>query len=351
MKEQPKIEQTTGYTPEEKAEALKQPKFEIKEKRQEVSLNQQMESFFDRHNQEAKRDRENTEYFNAIEEEYRDGHLEIPLAQVQYESALLNKDAKVFSEENNQQKLLETRAKTKELNYLQNALSEKLEISKKPDLIDLTECLRQSQKQYGLDMRENPKDTLSHSQFVKYNRLVEDFDPENFNPKIWKEVLTEVDNAIIELEGSRDDILRDLASKKLDAYMVREGLKDILIQQAEFKGYKELLEKGIYGSGKSEEEKQKIDKLREEIKEKPEEKEDLKEAKKKLAGRITLINQKLRGDVRGYLNEFFKKEPSVEDYNSLTGELVKIHIDLMTGKVDSKKAEDSIKDLAKRFSE
>ena len=250
---------STGYTPEEKVEALKQTG--KKETRQEPIFDQQMESFFDRHNKESKGDRESLEYFNTIEKEYQDGHFEIPLTQVQFELASLNKDAETFSKENNQQKLLETQQKIKELSFLQNALSEKLGISKeKFNLTDLTERLRISRKQYAIDVRNNPEDSLLHSQFVKYNKLVESFTPENFNLNTWKEVLTEVDNDIIAIEGTRDDILRDLANKNLAPDIARERLKGTLAQEAEWHKYKELLEAEIYGPGpKTAQEKQKIE--------------------------------------------------------------------------------------------
>ena len=254
-----------GYTKEEKQEALNQANKENIRTR-EISIDQQMNDFFDRHSKESGGDKENAEYFNVVEEEYQDGHLEIPLAQIQFESSLYRKDAATFLREGNQQKLYDAKQKISELSFLEKGLSDKIGVSKeKFNLNDLKERLRGFQKQYEIDVRKNKEDTLSHSQFVKYNKLVESFDEENFDPEIWKEVLTEVDNQVLEIEGSRDDILQGLANKNLDSDvdMARERLKGIIPQGIEWQRYKDLLEEKLYGPGpKTFEEKQKIDNLR-----------------------------------------------------------------------------------------
>ncbi len=90
-----------GYTVEQKQEALKQAEKE----RQVISPDRTMDSLvFSKYKEdwkttEGKLDEDNKQYIETLENEYKNNHLEIPLAQIQFEMDLMEKDNEEFSRE------------------------------------------------------------------------------------------------------------------------------------------------------------------------------------------------------------------------------------------------------------
>ena len=269
-----------GYTAEQKQEALKQAEKE----RQILTLDQTMDSLvFSKYKKDwqvgGRLDEDNKRYIETLENEYKNNRLEIPLAQIQYEMDMLEKDNAELSMERDSsgylksrvtEKIIKNKKRIEELSLLEKTLLRKLGMSgEKFDSTDLGEYLQAEQRAYSQELRKKPGDRFIQEKFATYNKLSEAFNTGNFQPEIWKDILREVEFNLHIQKIKRDNILYELANNETTAEKNRDSIKEILTEQERFSKFKELLEKDLYGSsGKTEEEKQKIEEIREQVKEK-----------------------------------------------------------------------------------
>ncbi len=269
-----------GYTVEQKQEALKQAEKE----RQILTLGQTMDSLvFSKYKKdwqiEGRLDEDNKRYIETLENEYKNNRPEIPLAQIQFEMDTVEKDNEELSREKDPsgylkaeatEKIIQNKKRIEEFSLLEKMLLRKSGISgEKLDSTDLGEYLRVEQRAYSQELRKKPQDKFTQEKFTTYNKLSEAFNTGNFQPEIWRNILREVESGLQILKIKRDNMLYELANNKTTAEKIRDSIKETLTEQEKFLKFKELLEKDLYGSGgKTEGEKQKIEEIREQIKEK-----------------------------------------------------------------------------------
>lgn len=269
---------STGYTPEEKAEALKQARKE-EGTRQEVTFDQQMDNLvFSRYRkdwaEDGKLDKADKKYIDIMETEYRNGNLEIPLAQIQFEISGLKGDIELKSQDHDPktgylkpesvEEIIKLQNRLKELSLLERGLLEKEDFSAGKEL-DLGELLYNKRKEFMERAKSIQGESYSKEKFIQYNKLLEVL-PDEFTPKMWQEVLKDIEVDLSIAEGERDYFLTSFVKGEIEIEEARHELGTRLRQQAELKRYKEMIEEKVYGPGpKSEEEKQRIEDLRKKL--------------------------------------------------------------------------------------